>query len=380
MKKIVIFSSYGGGGHTAVANALATHLKDEHEIVITNVFSEVLAPIDLMQKITFGKYTGEDIYNYLMPRKWFGFLNAYYKVGVWYFDFRKNKVRTLIEKYLEDQKPDLVISVIPILNATILSITQELDLPFLLVPTDLDIATFIEGIKAPTYKKFKIALAFEDDETRIRLAQAQIPVDQTVITGFVIRPDFFAHKDISAMKQEFNIPEGKPVILLMLGAVGLQSLYTFTQELGKIKPEAHLIICTSKQVAIRKSIDDLVFPDHITKTTIGFTDRISDLMAISDLFITKSGSVSVCEAIYMDLPMILDATSKLLAWERANHRFIKRHNFGTIIKDQNKLSDLVTNLLQNRKLCNEYRQSLQALEKKRGHQEIKSLIVTLEAM
>jgi len=46
-------------------------------------------------------------------------------------------------------------------------------------------------------------------------------------------------------------------------------------------------------------------------------------MAASDLCITKSGSVSVCETIYSNLPVLLDATSDVLRWEQFNHRFIK---------------------------------------------------------
>jgi len=374
MKKIVIFSSYGGGGHTAVANALSGYLQNDYEIVTVNVFSEVLAPLDLMQTISFKRKTGEDIYNFLMPRKCYRLLNVYYRLGVVYYKYRQTKVRNLIRAHLEKHKPDIAISVIPVINDHILAVTQEMNLPFLLIPTDLDITTFVENIKAPTYDQFKIALAFEDDEARIRLAENQISMDKSLVTGFVIRPDFFEHKDIAALKKEFNVPEGKPVILLLLGAVGLQSLYDFTKELAKVESPAHIIICTSRQSIMKKNIDSLKFPPHITKTTIGFTQRISDLMAISDLFITKSGSVSVCEAIYMNLPMILDATTNLLAWEQANHRFIKRHNFGTIVQEQNKLAQIVTKLLKNPEMCHEYKKHLQSLEKKQGGIEIAHLV------
>lgn len=377
MKKIVIFSSYGGGGHTAVANALSSYLKDEYEIVITNIFSQVLAPLDLMQTVSSGRYTGEDIYNYLMPRKYYGLINLYYKLGAWYFKFRQKKVRKNIEDFLQMHKPDIVISVIPIVNYSVLAVTQKLNLPFLLIPTDLDITTFIAGIKAPTYDQFKIGLAFEDDEARIRLAEAQIPLDVSIVTGFVVRPDFFQTKDIAQIKKEFDVPEGKPVVLLMLGAVGLQSLLSFSKQLSNIESSAHILICTSRQEAIKKSIDALTFPAPLSKTTIGFTSRISDLMAISDIFITKSGSVSVCEAMYMNLPMILDATTDLLAWEKANHRFVKRHHFGTIIEDQDKLAGMVTEMLKNPELCNEYKARLTLLEKKYGCEEIKLIIASM---
>ena len=377
MNKVLIFSSFGGGGHTAVANALKEYLADTHTVVINNIFSESLGGIDPIEKVTFGHRSGEDFYNYCMRRKWYNFINIYYKIGATYFGWRKKQVRNLLRNYIQQQKPDFIISVIVIVNNDLLAVAQELGIPFLLVPTDLDITTFLAGIKSPTYSRFKIALGFEDHEARIRLAQGQIPLEKTAVTGFTIRPDFFEEKNKSEIKKEFSIPENKPVVLLLLGAVGLESLFTFTQELSKIETQAHIIICTATQEALRKKIDLMDFPSHLSKTTVGFTDRISDLMAIADLFITKSGSVSVCEALYMNLPLILDATTSLLTWERANHRFIERHEVGISLKELRLLSPLVSDLLRNPEKLTTYRKNLLALDKKHGGNEIKKLITTM---
>ena len=79
---------------------------------------------------------------------------------------------------------------------------------------------------------------------------------------------------------------------------------------------------------------------------VGFTERISDYMAVSDILITKSGTLSVCEAIYMNLPMLLDATSTILPWEQFNHTFIKQHNFGESITDYAMIEPMISALLQ----------------------------------
>ncbi|MDR3550318.1 MAG: glycosyltransferase, partial [Candidatus Babeliales bacterium] len=108
-----------------------------------------------------------------------------------------------------------------------------------------------------------------------------------------------------------------------------------------------------------------------------FTPRISDLMAISDLLITKSGSVSVNEAIYMNLPMILDATSNVLKWEQYNHTFIVQNNFGKVIKDFNALPDVITNLLFDRTELNSYKNSLMNFNKNHGGQQIQKIVQTI---
>jgi len=41
---------------------------------------------------------------------------------------------------------------------------------------------------------------------------------------------------------------------------------------------------------------------------VGFTDRVADLMALSDLMVTKAGGISVTEALNVRLPQIFFAS------------------------------------------------------------------------
>lgn len=377
-KKILILSSEGGGGHTAVAQALNYYLSDEFEIeIISNFFYSILQP----QVLTSRQISAEGAYNYLLANKWYRAINWYYNAGVWFFN-TLTYARSIkkIKSYFIDNKPDLVISVIPITNNLILQATQSLNIPFLLVPTDLDIRTFIAKIKSPTYTKFRLSTPFDTSETRTAIEQAGIQDNMIRTTGFVIRPQFFEPKNIPAIKSEFGVPKDKPVILLLLGAVGVEKIITFTEILARIKSPAHLLICIGKNEALRPQIEAIHMPPHITNTIIGFTDKIADLMAITDLFITKSGSVSVNEAIYMNLPMILDATGPLLRWEAKNHRFIQENEFGISLTNIEKLPELVDSFLSSQHQLSGYKQRLKAFEKKHGGTEIKKLIKEMLAL
>ena len=66
---------------------------------------------------------------------------------------------------------------------------------------------------------------------------------------------------------------------------------------------------------------------------MGFTHRMADLMAISDLFITKPGPGTLIEAMTMQLPILADATAPVLSWERANIRLVKRYKIGDAIQN-----------------------------------------------
>ncbi len=374
MKKITIFSSSGGGGHTAVANALCAYLDTHYEVEVTNVFSQMLRPLDFAQSLSKGKFCGEDFYNFCMAKKWYQVLNIYYRLGSTYYQLFNKKVVRILHQHLDEKQPDLIISVVPLVNHCILKVAQERNIPFLLIPTDLDISTFIAGIKNPSFDQFNLALAYSNQGMEKKISTAHIQPSQYITTGFVLRPDFFEYKNKADIKKQYNIPLEKPVVLLLLGAVGLKALYDFVVELSKVSVATHLLICIGRQEELRKKIEVFPFPSHISITVIGFTNRISDLMAVSDLSITKSGSVSFSEALYMNLPMVLDATTSLLRWEAYNHQFIEQNGFGTTIKNITQLSILVTKLLKEKNDLIFYKFNLTAFAKKHGGNEITQLI------
>src|SRR5690606_9201037 len=109
----------------------------------------------------------------------------------------------------------------------------------------------------------------------------------------------------------------------------------------------HIIACIGLNTHSKKTLEQLFIPAHITLTIIDFTDRIADYMTLADIIITKSGSISVCEGIIMNTPLLLDATSTVLPWERFNHHFITTHQFGDIITKHSHIGPLVSSLLNN---------------------------------
>ena len=377
MKKIIIYTSGGGSGHISVSKALKTYLEKDYDNVTSFIFDDVLKPMDLMSTLTFQKYSGEDFYNYFVSKKYYTILNMLLRIGLWYFRIRKKRVFQLINEHIKKQKPDLVISLVPIINNMILDVAKQHNLPFLLIPTDLDATTFIYGIKNPDYSKFHIALTFEDKDILQTIKSAHIPQNQISITGAVLRPDFFEQKNKTKLKELLYIVPDIPIVMVLMGGMGSTEIIKFAKNLATLPIPAHLLLCLGINEKVRKKIQNLVFPSHITYSLIGFTERISDLMAITDILITKSGSVSVCEAIYMQVPMLLDAISTILLWERFNHDFITKHQFGDIIKQYDEIVPKVTKLLSDKKQLQCIKYNLTSYEKKHGGEEIKKLVTRL---
>jgi len=378
-KKILILTSAGGGGHLTASTSLEAQLKDSYQIETVNVFQDLLGPLDPIRSLTSNKYSLEEIYNYLVPAKNYNILTLFRDVGNWFMQHHhKEDIQQLLRNYFKKNNPDLIISVIPLINNIILDTAQELNIPFILMPTDLDITMYVTNIKNPTYKQFKICLPFDDEEIMTPLKNAGITKDHVAIVGPPLKPNFFEKKNIALLKSNLNIPENKPAIMILMGSQGLDDTEKYTAELIKLEQPAHLIICFGKNEASKEAIEKMTIPSHITISLVGFTTRIADYMAVSDLLITKSGTLSVCEAIYMNLPMLLDATSTILPWEWFNHMFIKKHHFGESITDYSMVVPLVSSLIYKDKIIlDSYKNNLKTFKKPHNQQIMKELVRTM---
>lgn len=373
-KKILILTSSGGGGNLEASNAIKAYLDNHYEIQLCHVFKETLGPLDPFSTLTFKKYSSEDVYNTLMPGKHFKLLDWIYQFGRWYIQSQKEKIIPLIRNYFITTKPDLIISAIPVVNNIVLEIAQELDIPFLLIPTDLDLSVYTTDIVKPSYDKFHLGLIFDNHQIRIPIEEMPLPNDHIHLLGAPLRPDFFTKKNKIKLQEQYHIPKNKPTIMVLMGSQGADEIEKYAQKLLTINEPCHLIICIGKNEKSSQDLAKISFPDHISTSIIGFTPHISDYMAVSDLLITKSGTLSVCEALYMNLPLFLDETSTLLPWEKFNHHFIKQHEFGLSIRKYDDVAPLISNVLQHPDESMLYRRNIEKLPKKNFGEELMNLV------
>lgn len=344
-KKIVIFTCTGG--HITAAQALQEYLSDEYEVLVLNIFADVLASIDFISFITFKRRNSEDFYNWFLKNHWYGFINKWLLRGYSYYTWQKKRVARHIDSCISRHSPDMVISVVPLFNNHILSSAQKLNIPFLLIPTDIDINTFLNGLDDPKYKKFRIGLMVDNVISRSMLSKAKIDSSVVDIVGPVLRADFFQPKDIGSIRRSFGILPAKRIALLTMGSQGSISLPMFCRRIAQVTTPLHLIVVLGKNKGLRSQLEAIQFPGTISITILDFTSRMADLMAIADLLITKSGGLSVMEGIGMHLPMLLDATSEVIVWEQSNQAMVVQFGLGKVVNKVEDLKYSIETTLQN---------------------------------
>lgn len=377
MKKVLIFTCIGGGGHISASNALEAYLKSNYNVEQLDIFAGPIGHIDPLYWLTFKKYNGEDLYNFFMRHRLFFAINLLFHMGCFFFWINEKRIIKNLIKTIQKHKPDIIVSVIPIINHCCVVAAQACNVPFILSPTDLDVTTFIRRMGTIDNKPFQLVPAFNHPLIEKPIKHEGISSPHITKTGFVLRPSFFQDHDKQDIKAEFGIPTDTPVITLMMGAIGSKTLVQFVKTLAYLERKAHLIICIGKNESLKQTINALSFGPQITYTLVGFTQKVASLLYVTDIFITKSGSVSFCEGLYTNTPMLLDATSTVLSWEKLNHTFLEAIGGGISCKSYKQLSSEISRLLASPHELAIMRKNLERLEKKNGAQEIKELIKQL---
>ena len=192
--------------------------------------------------------------------------------------------------------------------------------------------------------------------------------------GFPLREEFFTPKDLASIKQDFQITTDKPIIMILMGAAGSNKIVTYVEKIIEAGISFHIIACIGKNEEARKKLQGVILPKNITLSIIGQTKRIADLMAISDVLITKSGPTSLCEAIQMELPIIIDGTSVALDWEQLHRDFVEEHKLGHVITDYDELPQALKKSTHNKNYINEIRQKMRTLKNPNFKKNIIKLI------
>jgi UDP-N-acetylglucosamine:LPS N-acetylglucosamine transferase len=325
------------------------------DVLIVNLM-EVLQSFDPLNKYSGGNCQGEDFYNFLQKNNYKGLLNKFSSIGADRMIEQTDAIAQVLEDYLKVVKADIVICTLAPFSPALIKSTEKLDIPLIVVATDLDASLFAKGISSPTHKKFKFFLAFEDPEMRKKIAGADIPQENIVISGFPVGPEFLEYKDLKVIKDEFNISQIKPVVMLMFGAQGSKACLKYAEELAQSKIPLHIIICIGKSEHLRLLLERIKFNEGVTRNIVGFTDRVADFMKAADMLFFRPGTVSLSEGLYSGKPVFLDATpsedsyfnnNNEVMWEAFNPEFVKKNNVGDVVTSVDQINPMVEKYVNN---------------------------------
>jgi processive 1,2-diacylglycerol beta-glucosyltransferase len=378
-KIILVFTSSGGRGHVSATEALQEYLGELYDVRPVYVIRDVLGDLDFIANITGGSYHSEELYNYFLIRKQVEFVRPMVWAGKMFFSMNQRAIAQLLEEYIQDINPALIISVIPMVNGITARVAEQENIPFWVIPTDFDASLFMYQVHRPQNNQFFVNCFYDNDIVKKTLKPAALKPSQYTYMGMPIREQFLRTYNKDDIRKKYQVPDGKPIVMLMMGGRGMRDTVCLSKELMQINTPVHLLLCIGNQPDLIEPLNALPCSPEVTYSIIEFTPHIAELMAISDLFVTKSGGQSVSEALYMGLPMLIDATTPAMDWELLNRTFVEKKDCGALVKRIRKLVPMVQELLNNPAQLMEWRRNIAAIALPNPKQAITAQVIQLIA-
>ncbi|MSR64837.1 MAG: glycosyltransferase [Verrucomicrobiae bacterium] len=169
--------------------------------------------------------------------------------------------------------------------------------------------------------------------TKARLVARGVPGANIAVTGIPIAAKFSAKANPAAVRYQYGLRDDLPTLLVLGGGFGVGPVKRILAELDKLsKPVQALVVC-GRNEELRREIasQDHRHPTHV----LGFVSNMHELMAVSDMIVTKPGGLTSSEALAMGKPLVI--IDPIPGQEAANSDFLLEH--GVAIK-LNRLEDL----------------------------------------
>lgn len=335
MRRIMILSSdYTGHGHKSICQALCEQL-DRRDDVVYEV-------IDGFELIGSAGVSASKMYRPITQ-------NAK-KLYDWFFQLsNRSSYKPMDEMFtalvyqrfirrLRAFAPDLILTVHPFFNGSVLNILgrHKLDVPFVALQADI---INIHRTWCDPRATLTICPTPEAFETSVK--KHGMPPERLEIIGFPTRARFC---DAARNLPHEPYQPGRPLrCLMMSGGEGTGNLKKYALQL-LASVDCTLEIVAGRNQKMKALLEEALLPKYEGRVVIhGFVDAVQELLKKSDLLIARGSPNTLMEAVVMNVPILI--TGSLPGQEADNPAVMTTHNLAVFCDNPESAPSIINALL-----------------------------------
>lgn len=355
---ILILTCQFGMGHCSAAKAIETEIKKQlpdSTVIVKDFFEQAL---NFNSKYLYGFYEliikrGKAVFN-------------------WVYRHTEDTEKELIspvkrilsdgfDKLYIETAPDVIISTVALCSRIVSEYKTTSGKKPLLISCITDLISHNDWIN-PCTDYYLVAAP----KIREALIRKGIEFRKIIVSGIPVRDEFKIHSE--------PVQKRKRNLLIMGGGLGLlprsRPFYSKLNNLNGIKTT----IITGKNKALYSSIHGK-YPNI---EVLAYVNDVYKYMKNADLIISKPGGITLFEAIFSEIPLLL--FKPFLEQEIRNGDFVAENKLGIVIrkKPQNAVND-IQRIMYNNDLLNSIRQNMQTLKAQLDDTTLPTLLCTYES-
>lgn len=350
MKKILILYAKYGGGHLSAANSLYDYIKNNYSDVEVETLDCVEYVTPFLSKIS------TDAYKFIARKANGIWRNIYYNSpkGFWFklSDISKKYLANHLLKKFNEFTPDIVISVHPFGSQVTAYLKEQGKINCKLATVFTDFTTHFQWLIG---KEFNDYFFVSNENMKKELLDLNIPEEKINITGIPISSKFTQNINSKTIYEELHLDSNLKTILFFGGGeFGLGQTITFKvfNELLNYMDNYQIIAISGRNKKMYNKF--LEYKEKINNNNIHiieYSNKVPELMHISNLVVTKPGGLTSSESLASNLPMII--INPIPGQEEENAKFFVNCGAAVWLKENDNISDTLKDILLNENTLNE---------------------------
>ena len=303
--KILITYAYAGIGHKKAAEAVRNALRE-----FKNAEVKTVDVLDYTNR--FFRFSYPRIYLFLINRVSYLWGFFYYLLDAGIVDIFLAPIRRFLHsanskrfiKFILDEKPDVVISTHFLPSEVISGLKRKGDFRGSLITIVTDFMPHSFWM-ARDSDYFIVAI----ERTKKDLLRRGIKEDRIKVLGIPCDPVFSISRDREQLIRDLGLKGGFFNLLIMGGGFGTGPVREIVESIcgasSSIYDKVQVIVICGKNKTLFDELNEKKKTTRVRLCVFGYMNNIDEFMGASDLIITKSGGLTVSEALSKKLPMIV---------------------------------------------------------------------------
>ena len=372
MKVLIFYASYGGGHLNAaksIENCIKTNYKDM-DVEMIDCMKYVNKTIEKVTTAAYREMAKK------APWAWGRIYSDAQKGPLAHITTRSNKIMAIkLLKLLREKKPDLIISTHPFGSQMCSYLKRKEKIHAKIATIMTDFAPHDQWLIGKEYTDYYFVA---HNKMKDYLKLQNIEDNKIFATGIPISSRFLEDFDTNAILKSFGLEPNKQTILFFAGGeFGLgknQTINIFECIVNNFK-NIQMVAIAGKNEKMKKQFEyivNLCGRDNSIKV-LPFTDKVPELMHISDLVITKPGGLTVTESLASNLPILV--INPIPGQEEENAEFLEENRIAIWLKKKDDVEQVLNNLLNNKEKLLEMKENTKKLANKYAARDICKILM-----
>lgn len=373
MKKILIFYGSYGGGHLSAARSIKEYIDINYSDVETCI-------VDCMEYInkSLNKVTTKAYSEMAKNAQWI-WKKVYYSSEDGTFSKLNDKTQKMLSiklnKLICSYKPDLIISTHPFSSHMCAVLKKKKKINCKIATIITDYAPHSQWLMYPVYVDYFFVA---HDGMKDNLIKRGIRETQIKVTGIPLSNRFLANYNKEKWLSEFNLSPKKRTILFFAGGeqgFGKDKVLEMLKSIIESFPNLQVIAISGKNKKMKQQFDELVEKNHSSENVkvLEYTNKVPELMSVSDIVITKPGGLTTTESLASGLPIIV--INPIPGQEEENAEFLESNGVGIWIKKEDNIKNKLYELLNSEDKLQSMKINARLLAKKNSTKDICEILL-----